>query len=159
MAFFLTFPEFQASRRESANVAEELGFYYVDEPVLPGFIYAEGGYIEKRPGDQFFCLIGRSDWLDKDLAKLERILWACHYLQERLDEPVLKSKDGTLDDYIVGYCDSYGLPVDGDTFSHLFSGQDDWPLDRAEAIMVTYLTERRRWRLRAAEKAAKGGAK
>jgi len=139
----LTFPQFQQSKKWSDNVHAELNGHYGDDPVIPGFIY-DDGHIEKHD-DDYYLVIGREAWLDKDLTKLERILWSQWYLAELNDEEAhLRKDDGTLDDYIVGACDSYGIEVDGDAFAALFSGREEWLPEIVEGMMRAYLMERRR---------------
>jgi len=92
----MTFEEMVAGRRETDDVslAERYGD---DSPETPdaGFIYPSGLYVsrvgphwneEARLAGSFHLLIGNQEWIDDDLAYLERILWRC-YEDELLDEP------------------------------------------------------------------------
>lgn len=134
----MTFPEFQKSRREVADVSAIVGF---DDGrgAVPGFLYADDScYIERLEGDprgKFYLLVERSDWISDDLARLENILWAEHYLSEGTEgTAMLSSADGTLDDFVLGFCAARGLTCDGDIFGVAYSGVEALPIGEAYAI-------------------------
>lgn len=92
----MTFEDMVAGRRETDDVAlaERHGGDDYDTPE-PGFIYPTGLYIgrvgahwseEARVAGAFHLLIGNQEWIDDDLAHLERILWRA-YEDELLEEP------------------------------------------------------------------------
>lgn len=86
----LTFEQFQASKKHVDDIREAVGFD--DElGVRGGHIYALGCYIEDH-ADGHYLLIERSDWLDADLAKLERILYESWYLPEATAEAHAKER-------------------------------------------------------------------
>lgn len=138
---YLTFPAFQATKREVDDVGTVFGFAYSGEDrSLPGFVYADSCYIEKladNPRGAFHLLIERSDWISDDLADLERILWAQHYLPETCSpDDTLDVADGTLDDFVVGMCAAHGKEVDGDLFGVLFSGKEKFGVAEARDIIM-----------------------
>lgn len=47
----------------------------------------------------------------------------------------LSANDGTLDSFIQTYCQSRGMPIDGDLFSHLFSDKDTFSPAEATAVI------------------------
>lgn len=139
MTNYLTFPEFQATKREVDDVGNALDFDYGDGIIHPGFIYADSYYIEKltdNPRGAFYLLIDRSDWISDDLASLERILWAQHYLPETCSPDDTLDADGTLDDFVVGMCTAHGKDVDGDLFGVLFSGKEKFGVREARDIIM-----------------------
>jgi hypothetical protein len=132
---FLTFEEFQASKVEVADL-DKAGIDMDRDTPVPGFVYDGSCWIEKMDDGQFFLLIETSDWIDADLAKLERILWSSHYCLDRGDDVRLSVDDGTLDDFIVGQCDARGIECDGDLYGHMLSGMSIWTPQDARAIVA-----------------------
>src|SRR5580704_7043750 len=70
------FAEWQATRRHVESIGDELSGG--DEGA--GFVYSCGFIMETvnqtdQPLPRYHLIIERSEWLDDDLAKLERILW------------------------------------------------------------------------------------
>lgn len=129
---------FRASKRRTETICADL---LIDdgEAERGGFIYDAAKvqcYIEDSfapDRGKYYLLIERSNWISDDLEKLERILWAMHYAYEAGAN--LNIGDGTLDDFVNGYCDARGYRVDGDVFAQVFSGADDYtPHDAADRI-------------------------
>lgn len=77
----MTFEQFQASRREVADLQTALGFDHDVTTGMPGFIYADGYYIEKRAphwpeGSHAYRLcLGNWDDIGDDLERFERKLY------------------------------------------------------------------------------------
>jgi hypothetical protein len=139
---YLTFPQFQASKKAVADLAAAGIETGVDQPV-PGFTYDDYCYISKCDGEnvgQFHLVISNMDWMSGDLAGLERILWALHYLPEQGGDTLLDENDGTLDNFIQGMCAAHGKPVDGDYYGHAFSDttrNSKWSVEDARDICVS----------------------
>lgn len=82
----MTFNEFQATRRYTPDLEQELNMSIYNDPTCPcpGFIYAGGLYIEascknwphevQEEGD-YLLTIGSGDWLSSDLTALEHTLF------------------------------------------------------------------------------------
>lgn len=87
----LTFEEFQASKRHVDDIAAAVGFCD-DQGVRGGHIYELGCYIEDH-AEGHFLLLERSDWIDRDLTKLERILYAQWYVPEARAEERQKAAE------------------------------------------------------------------
>lgn len=139
----MTFPQFQATRKECSDIETLLGFDLGGDVPIAGHVYDDTCYIEdvsidphRRCGGGYYLMLCQDEWTSHDRAMLERILWAEHYLTECVDNAVLNAKDGTLDDYINGVCASRGWEVDGDLFAALFSGRDEWPVQEAREVIV-----------------------
>lgn len=77
-----TLEAFTASRRLCMDIDKVLDIDMGREDRTVGFIYDGGCYIEILDDGRFYLIIGRSEWIDRDLAKLEGILWERHYLTE-----------------------------------------------------------------------------
>ena len=141
----LTFEQFQAT----ARAVDDLNTEGIDFPdTVPGIVY-EGGCSLLGSGDNLELVISNCSWTG-ERSKLERILWACHYLPECTDNAVLDANyGGTLDDYVIGWCDNWGLTPDGDEFGQLFSGQDRWTLDEADRVLDAWHDQQRamRWNI------------
>lgn len=145
------FDAFVASRRLCMDIGKALNADMGREDRTVGFMYDHGCYIEIQDDGRFYLIIERSDWIDSDLDKLERILWAMHYLEESAGlQPLaestimLSAHNGDLDTYIVGVCAFYNVPVDGDAFGLIFSGEDEWPLDEVAVEMQSYIVAQRK---------------
>lgn len=99
-----------------------------------GFIFpGELSICVKKDG--YSLVIANMQWVDTDLERLARILWSTFYLGEVERDVTLSQDDGTLDDFVVGYCDARGVECDGDLFGVLFTGQDSWTLEEAETLV------------------------
>jgi hypothetical protein len=86
----LTFEQFQASKTHVDDIKEAVGFD--DElPVRGGYVYDLGCYIEDH-ADGYYLIIERSDYVDADLAKLERILYDDWYVHEAKGEEMAKER-------------------------------------------------------------------
>ncbi len=125
---YLTFPEFQATRRHVADLDTEIGadFGAPDGQPTSGDVYADACYIQDIIDNvtnepSHMLVIERSTWESPDLEELEKILWAMHYLGEQGDV-FLRPDDGTLDNFVQGVCAAYHVEVDGDLWGHVFSG-------------------------------------
>jgi hypothetical protein len=131
---YLNLDQFKATKKEVADLAAvgiETG---MDDP-QPGFLYDDYCYINKLPEGGFHLVIETSEWLDDDLGKLERILWALHYVFDQ--GALLDVEDGTLDQFIIAVCEAHDKPVDGDLFGILFSDvsrDGKWPVREAYEI-------------------------
>jgi hypothetical protein len=140
---YLTLGEFVATRREVDDTGLELGFDAGDGVSRRGYIYADCCFVDRHKDietgeetGEFWTIVERSDWLDRDLAKLERILWAEHYLFET-ENVALDADDGTLSDFVAAICDSHAKPCDGDLFGVLFSEAGrTWSPGEARAVIV-----------------------
>lgn len=82
----MTFEQFQATRRPTADLEAEINTSIYDDPVIkvPGLVYLGGLYIEEshanwtdaaREGGKYFLTIANRDWLSDDLETLERHLY------------------------------------------------------------------------------------
>lgn len=82
----MTFEQFQASRRHTADLEADLNMSIYDDPAIkcPGLIYSGNLYIEEvcanwteeaQKGGRYFLVIGNRDWLTDDLELLERELY------------------------------------------------------------------------------------
>ena len=74
----MTFEQFQASkaRETREDYAEKIGMYAEDIAAAHVLTYFDGtAYIEDNEGKGYYLILGRSDWLDPDLTKLERLLF------------------------------------------------------------------------------------
>lgn len=144
---FLTLAEFVGTKVEVPDICEAIGFAD-DGGVRGGFVYDQCAYIEHdqdpatgKPNGEFYLCIERSTWNDPDLAKLERILWAEHYLFDTAADVALSPDDGTLDDFIRAICEVYGTGVDGDVFGVLFSEVGrTWSPAEARGIIASAIT-------------------
>ena len=81
----MTFEEFQSTKVWSDDMSEFVG-RGDDEPTPPcGFVYTGSFYIESTKywpesapaygKGAWYLIIERSEWVDNDLERLERILW------------------------------------------------------------------------------------
>lgn len=122
----MTFRDFQATRTRG-DVSETYGD---DTSPVTGFNYAGGSQIAFTDDSlgKYHLLIERFEWVSDDLEKLERILWANHSLESDF---VLNESD--LDIFIQGYCEARNKPIDGDFFSHVFTGSGIESIDVAGA--------------------------
>lgn len=136
----LTLAQFQSTRKEADDVSELYGYLGNDEdsPVA-GYEYAIGCSIAKDIKGGFHLVISNADWLDDDLAKLERILWATHYLSEAAPGMLLSDEgdDTTLSDFIGGICDAMCVEIDGDLLGVMFSDtrKSHWTQTEVETIL------------------------
>lgn len=130
----LTFPEFQATKRHVDDVAASCGCDDGEAPQA-GFCYADGVCHIFEYGSEFLLIIGNLQWADSDLAKLERIVWALHYVHET-DGAALHVDGGTLDDFVCGRCDAFGYTIDGDVFGIAFSGEKETYEPREAADII-----------------------
>lgn len=147
---FATLAEFVVSKVECDDLGEKFGDASLEG--VTGFVYADSCYIEncnitdaRNPLDikrgKYQLVIERSDWLSDDLTSLESILWAEHYLFDTADV-ILRTDDGTLDDFVRAICASFAKPVDGDLFGVRFSGKREWSPGEAREIIVNSFTYR-----------------
>ncbi|ATU94412.1 hypothetical protein [Phyllobacterium zundukense] len=120
-----------------------------DSVAKTGYVYAGDTYIEDNPDDargKYYLLIERTDWISNDLEELEVILWAMAAMTYIHFDPAFyeQAEDGgplisgeMLDTYIVAICTAFKMPVDGDLFAALFSGDNqEVPIDRAFRMIV-----------------------
>lgn len=134
----LTLAQFKSTRKE-ADVSELYGYLGNDQDSpVPGYEYAIGCSIAKDKGG-FHLVISNADWLDEDCAKLERILWATHYLSEAAPGMLLSDdgEDTTLSDFIGGICDAMNVEIDGDLLGVMFSDtrKSHWTQTEVETIL------------------------
>ena len=74
----MTFEQFQASKARETREAytAKMGFDAEFVTAKNVLTYFDGSaYIEDDEGKGYFLILGRSDWLDPDLTKLERLLF------------------------------------------------------------------------------------
>lgn len=146
----LMFEAFKASMRRVENLQDVGAIDPADGP-NGGYVYEDGCYIEDNNATdpailamgKHYLLIGREDWIDDDLDRLAKILWAYHYIPESIVPAELRG--GDLDTFIQGYCDARGLVVDGDLFGVEFSGAD---AVSAEEAITAIERLARTWRLK-----------
>lgn len=48
---------------------------------------------------------------------------------------MLRNRDGSLDDFIVAYCEEHGILCDGDIFGVMFSGAEEFSIPQAEILI------------------------
>lgn len=139
----MTFQEFQQSR-VLVHISQETQFedLYGDSGIISGFKYDDSCYIACLDDGSFELTISNWSESDRDLTKLERILWAQWYLHEQegmTEKPVMLSvNDTTLDDFILAWCDYRGIECDGDLYGVLFSVRDTFTLSEAESILESH---------------------
>jgi hypothetical protein len=75
----LNFEQFAATRTEVSDLGAALGV--ADMNGIAAYLY-EAGCIEKTDDNSFLIHIGNQKWLDKDLSKLERILYDVWYVPQ-----------------------------------------------------------------------------
>jgi len=131
----MTFAEFQQTRT-LVHISEETDFeeLYGNDGIISGFKYADSSYIACLDDGSFELTIENWSESDRDLTKMEKILWGMWYLSEQ-DNVTLSVNDTTLDDFIVAWCAYRGIECDGDLYGVLFSRQDDYTLSEAENIL------------------------
>lgn len=66
----MSFEEFIATRRFVPCLAVE----FRDADEIPGFVYADGFYVELHPDGQHYVLVGNQERVGS-LADMERFLW------------------------------------------------------------------------------------
>lgn len=72
----MTFEEFQATGRDVANLAEALpDMADILDGDNGGRVYAGGTFIERLGDGRWHLFIETIEWVDTDLANLERHLW------------------------------------------------------------------------------------
>jgi hypothetical protein len=74
----MTFEQFQASktREASADYAEKIGMHAEYIGASHVLTYFDGtAYIEDDEGEGYYLILGRSDWISKDLPALEKRLF------------------------------------------------------------------------------------
>lgn len=136
----ITLDEFTKTR-VMVHISQETEFedLYGNSGIISGFKYADSCYIACLDDGSFELTIENWSKSDRDLTKMERILWGQWYLyeQEGMTEKtvVLSVHDTTLDDFILAWCDYRGIECDGDLYGVLFSERDTYTLGEAEYIL------------------------
>jgi hypothetical protein len=131
---YLTLDQFRATREDVDDIGFRLDIDFGITTPTTGYIYDGSCYIERREAGDYYLNISRSDWIDNDLERLERILWAEHYLAEHADPDAdfLSKRDGTLDDYVRACFDARGMfDGYGDVMGQLMSGSEEWHIQDA----------------------------
>ncbi len=142
----MTFAEFVASRRRTETICADIGF---DDGEIErgGFIYggdigqcyiedATTGFPSARRG-KYYLLIERMDWISDDLAEMEKILWAEHFVYE-CEPPEFMLSGDDLDAFVQGHCAANNIEVDGDVFGIAFSGQDAYSPREAAGLIDSF---------------------
>jgi hypothetical protein len=74
----MTFEQFQATKQRETReaYAEKIGIYAEAFAASHVLTYFDGSaYIEDDDGKGYYLILGRSDWISKDLPALERLLF------------------------------------------------------------------------------------
>ena len=138
----MTFDQFQQTAMWFADLDKAGVDTDYDEPTQ-GLVYAGDCYLVgplatgHKEATQYSLILANMDWIG-EREKLERILWAWHYLTECCDDVVLSTNDGSLDDFIIASCDGWGLECDGDHFGVVFSGSTTWTYDDASTLFTAW---------------------